>query len=159
MLSILIFLLGFVNGLRTLTPVAFLCWGAHLGWYSLAHTPFAFLANPISLAVFTVLAVGEYIGDKLPKTPSRITTFPLIGRVVFGGSCGAVLATVAGASLFVGVLMGGVGAVVGAFVGYLVRRWLTTSRGLPDFPVALVEDVLTLGGALFVVSRFITTRF
>jgi uncharacterized membrane protein len=154
LLAALIFVLGFVNGLRTLTPVAVICWGAHLGWFSLAHTPFAFLASPISLIVFTLLALGEYIGDKLPKTPARITTFPLIGRVVFGGGCGAAIAVIAGASLFVGVLMGGIGAVVGAYSGYLLRRSLTSNGRLPDLPVALVEDAITLAGAFFVVSRF-----
>ena len=154
LLASLLFVLGFVNGLRTLTPVAALCWGAHLHWFSLAHTPFAFLANPISLVIFTVLAVGELIGDKLPKTPSRVTTFPLIGRVVFGAGCGAALAAVAGMSLFVGVLSAGVGAVVGAYSGFLLRRALTRPSRLPDLPIALVEDVVAIGGAFFVVSRF-----
>lgn len=154
LLASLIFVLGFVNGLRTLTPVAVLCWGAHLGWFSLAHTPFFFLASPISLIVFTVLALGEYIGDKLPKTPSRVSAFPLIGRIVFGGACGAVLTVIAGASLFLGVLVGAAGAVVGAYSGFLLRRSLTKSGRLPDLPVALVEDAITLLGAFFVVSRF-----
>ncbi len=154
LLASLLFVLGFVNGLRTLTPVAALCWGAHLQWFSLAHTPFAFLASPISLVVFSVLAVGELIGDKLPKTPSRVSPFPLIGRIVFGAGCGAALATVAGMSLFVGVLAAGAGAVVGAYAGFLLRRALTGPGRLPDLPVALVEDVITIGGAFFVVSRF-----
>ena len=164
----LIFVLGFVNGLRTLTPVAVLCWGAHLGWFSLVHTPFAFLANPISLIVFTVLALGEYIGDKLPKTPSRISAFPLAGRAAFGAACGAVLATIAGATststapghlqfggpFFLSILVGGAAALVGAYAGFLLRRSLTKSAGLPDFPIALTEDAIAIGGALFVVSRF-----
>ena len=154
LLASLLFVLGFVNGLRTLTPVAAVCWGAHLHWFSLAHTPFAFLANPISLIIFSVLAVGELIGDKLPKTPSRVTTFPLIGRVVFGAGCGAALATAAGMPLFVGVLSAGIGAVVGAYAGFLLRRALTKQGRLPDFPVALVEDLIAIGGAFFVVSRF-----
>ena len=139
----LIAVLGFTGGLRTLTPVAVLCWGAHLGWFSLAHTPFFFLAHPVSLLVFTVLALGEYIGDKLPNTPSRVSAFPLIGRSAFGAACGAVLATIAG-------------AVPGGFqLGMpLLRRSLTKGAGLPDLPVALAEDAVAIGGALFVVSRF-----
>ena len=168
----LIFILGFVNGLRTLTPVAVLCWGAHLGWFSLAHTPFFFLAHPISLIVFTVLALGEYIGDKLPKTPSRVSAFPLAGRVAFGAACGAVLATIAGATststaqdafqghlqfgapFFLSILVGGAAALVGSYAGFLLRRSLTRGAGLPDFPIAFAEDAVALGGAFFVVSRF-----
>ncbi len=164
----LIFVLGFVNGLRTLTPVAVICWGAHLGWFSLLHTPFFFLAHPVSLVVFTVLALGEYIGDKLPNTPARVTAFPLAGRAGFGAACGAVLATLAGAtgagmalghfqagaSFFFSLLLGGVAALVGAYAGFLLRRSLTKGAGLPDFPIALAEDAVAIGGAFFVVSRF-----
>ena len=146
---------GFTNGLRTLTPVAVLCWGARFGWYSFAHTPFVFLAHPVSLAVFSILAIGELIGDKLPKTPSRVSLFPLIGRAVFGAGTGGALAAVAGASLPLGIVVGLVGAMVGAYSGFLLRRAITTPRGsLPDMPVALVEDAIAIGGALFVASRF-----
>lgn len=154
LLASLIFALGFTNGLRTLTPVAVLCWGAHLKWFPFAHTPFAFLAHPVSLIVFTLLAIGELIGDKLPKTPSRVSAFPLIGRAAFGGACGAALATLAGATLLIGIVLGAVGALIGAYAGFLLRRTLTQPGKLPDLPIALVEDVIAIGGAVFVVSRF-----
>jgi uncharacterized membrane protein len=145
---------GFINGLRTLVPVASLCWGAHFHWFSFGQTPFAFLANPISLGVFSALAVGELIGDKLPKTPARIAAFPLAGRTVFGAGCGAALATLAGVSPVLGGALGGLGAVVGAYAGFLLRRSLTKNAGLPDLPVALVEDAIAIGGACFIASRF-----
>ncbi|RRA47336.1 DUF4126 family protein [Acidipila sp. EB88] len=154
LLAALIFAFGCFNGLRTLTPAAALCWGAHLGWFSFAHTPFAFLDHPASLIIFSLLAIGEWIGDKLPNTPSRVTTFPLISRAVFGGACGAALATLAGAGLFVGLVMGAVGAIVGSYAGFLLRRAMTRRGGLPDLPVALVEDLIAIGGSFFVASRF-----
>ena len=150
----LIFVLGFANGLRTLTPIAVLCWGAHFHWYSLVHTPFSFLSHPVSLIIFTVLALGELIGDKLPKTPSRITAFPLIGRVIFGAGAGAALAAIGGAALAVGGVLGAVGAIAGAYGGYFVRRTITSRGGVPDLPIALVEDVIAIGASFFVVSRF-----
>ncbi len=163
----LIFALGILNGLRTLTPAAVLCWGAHLGWYSLAHTPFFFLSHPISVFVFSLLAVGEWIGDKLPKTPARTEPFPLAARMFFAAACGGVLATLGGvtngpvgsshgnqSAFIVGILAGGLGAFLGTYGGFLIRRMLTGQAGLPDLPVALAEDALTVGGALFVVSRF-----
>lgn len=150
----LIFVLGFANGLRTLTPVAVLCWGAHFHWYSLAHTPFSFLAHPVSLIIFTVLAVGELIGDKLPKTPSRLSPPGLIGRLVFGAGSGAALAAIGGAVLVLGGVLGAVGAIVGAYGGYFVRRTITSRGGVPDLPIALVEDLVAIGASFFVVSRF-----
>jgi uncharacterized membrane protein len=150
----LVFALGFFNGLRTLTPVAALCWAVHFHWLSLAHTPFAWLGSIISLIVFTVLAIGELIGDKLPKTPSRLSPPGLIGRLVFGGGCGAALLIAVGAAWIAGAALGAIGAVVGAYVGYSVRRMLTTRAGLPDLPVALLEDLIAIGGSFFIISRF-----
>jgi uncharacterized membrane protein len=150
----LVFALGFFNGLRTLTPIAVLCWAAHFHWLSVAHTPFAWLGSIISLIVFTVLAIGELIGDKLPKTPSRLGAPGLIGRIVFGAGCGAALLIVAGASWIAGAALGAIGAVVGAYVGYSVRRMLTTRGGLPDFPIALLEDLIAIGGSFFIITRF-----
>jgi uncharacterized membrane protein len=150
----LVFALGFCNGLRTLTPIAVLCWAAHFHWLSLAHTPFAWLGSVISLIVFTVLALGELVGDKLPKTPSRLSPPGLIGRIVFGGGCGAALMIVAGAVWIAGAVLGAIGAVVGAYVGYFVRRRLTSRAGLPDLPIALLEDLIAIGGSFFIISRF-----
>ncbi len=145
---------GFLNGLRTLTPVAVLCWGTRLGWLPLGQTPFSFLTHPVSLGVFTALAAGELIGDKLPKTPPRTDAFPLLARCGFGAGVGTVLASVAGRPLWLGGLLGGVAAIAGAFAGFYARRALTKGAGLPDLPVALAEDALAIGGAFLIVSRF-----
>ena len=155
---VLAFLIGCVAGLRSMTAPAVVCWGAHPGpptaWLGLGGTPLAFLASPISLVIFTILAIGELIGDKLPKTPSRVSPFPLGARAVSGALCGAALAVAASVSVGGGIVCGIVGAVVGSYAGYSVRRLLTTRAGLPDMVVALVEDVVAIGGGLLVVSRF-----
>ena len=137
-----------------MTAPALLCWGAQFGWLSLGHSPLAFLTSKISLVIFTLLAIGELIGDKLPKTPSRTEVFPLIARVVSGALAGAALTITAGAALILGIVIGAVGAVIGTYGGYYLRRALTGRVGLPDLPVALVEDLVAIGGGLFIVSRF-----
>ena len=155
---LLAFLMGGVAGLRTMTAPAIICWGAHPGpptaWLGLGGTPLAFLANPISLVIFTILAVGELIGDKLPQTPSRVSPFPLAARAIFGALCGAALAVAASVSVAGGAVCGFAGAVVGAYAGYSVRRLLTTRAGLPDLTIALLEDAVAIGGGLLIVSRF-----
>ena len=154
LLLVLVLLLGVVAGLRAMTAPAVVCWGAYLGWLSLSHSPLSFLTSKISLVVFTLLALGELVGDKLPKTPSRITIGPLIVRIISGALSGTALAITAGATLAIGIVGGAVGAVIGAFVGYHVRRALTVRAGLPDLPIALLEDAIAVGGGLFLVSRF-----
>ncbi len=154
LLLVLILLFGATAGLRTMSAPAVVCWGAHFGWLSLIHSPLSFLTMKVSLIVFTVLSLGELIGDKLPQTPSRLTVFPLIARLVFGALAGAALAITAGAALALGVAVGALGALIGAFTGYHLRRALTVRAGLPDFPIALIEDLVAIGGGLFLVSRF-----
>ncbi len=146
--------IGFTNGLRTLTPVAVLCWSARLGSLPLKQTPFAFLTHPVSIGVFTAMAVGELVGDKMPKIPPRTDLVPLFARTTFGGAVGAALASVAGRPLWLGAVVGAVGALVGTYAGFGARRALTKKACLPDMPVALAEDALAIGGALFVASRF-----
>jgi uncharacterized membrane protein len=46
-----------------------------------------------------------------------------------------------------------VGAVIGTFGGAAVRAWLVQVFG-KDLPAALLEDVIAIGGAILIVSRF-----
>ena len=149
------FLLGCVTGLRSMSGPALVCWGIHLGWLTVAGSPLAFLANPVLLAVFSLLAAGELVGDKLPQIPNRVAPGPLVARMVLGGMSGWVLALSGHASTVAGVAIAVAGAVAGAFAGFYVRRAITR-RGVKDFLVALVEDVIAVGSGLFVISRHLT---
>lgn len=145
--------IGFVAGLRSLTPPAVVAWAAHLGWLNLHGSPLAFMGSITAVAIFSLLAIGELIADKLPNTPNRTTTFPLSARILTGALCGASLCTAANESLIVGALLGGIAAVIGAFVGYQIRRRIVNNLHIKDFFVAVCEDLLTIGLALFFVSR------
>ena len=114
--------IGIVAGLRSLTAPAVVAWGAHLGWLNLHGSPLAFMGSTAAVAIFSVLAIGELIADKLPIIPKRTAPAPLIARVATGGLCGACLRAAVGKSLLAGTLLGGIGGVAGAFVGYSVRR-------------------------------------
>jgi uncharacterized membrane protein len=150
---LLCFLLGCVAGLRSLTAPAVVCWAAHLGWLHLAGTKLAFMSHPLALMFFTLLAFIELIADKLPKSPSRTAPPGLIARIVFGGLCAVALATSAGGSMIVAATVGVIGALVGTFGGYNIRRALVARTHLPDFAVALGEDVIAIAGGLLIVSR------
>ena len=147
------FLLGCVAGLRSLTAPAVVCWGAHLGWLQFAGTRLAFIGHMTTLIVFTLLALGELTADKLPKTPARTAAPGLIARVVMGAFCGSAIAVSAGGGLIVAAVIGIIGALLGTFGGYNVRHALVTRAHLPDFAVALVEDIIAIGGGLLIVSH------
>ncbi len=145
------FLLGCVCGLRSMTAPAVVAWGAHLGWLHLDGSLLAFFANKISLVIFSLFALGELIADKLPFIPPRTQAGPLGVRILFGAVCGAALCISVGASLVLGAVLGGLGGVAGAFAGYHYRRRFSST--LPDLPLALIEDLVAVGGGLLLVSH------
>jgi uncharacterized membrane protein len=150
---VLCFLIGVIAGLRAITAPAVVCWGAHLGWLHLEGTKLAFLGHPITLVIITLMAIGEIINDKLPKTPARTSAGGLIPRILFGGFSGAAVAISVGEGVVVGAILGIVGALVGTYAGYHIRHAIVTKANLPDLPVALLEDVIAIAGGLLIISR------
>jgi uncharacterized membrane protein len=151
---LLAFLIGVVAGLRTMTAPAVVAWAANLRWLNLVNSPLAFMGSTAAVAVFTVLALGELIIDKLPSTPSRTKLPGLVGRSVLGGLSGAAVAASGAQSIAVGAVLGVAGAIAGAFAGYEVRTRLVRALKVPDFVIAVFEDAVAIGGGLLIVSRF-----
>ena len=147
------FLIGFFAGLRSLTPPAALAWAVHLGWLRLAR-PLSLIGSLPAVIILSVLAIAEIIFDKLPNTPNRTAPPGLIGRIVTGGFTGACVSLGGGRSALVGAGLGLIGGIVGCFAGYQARARLVKSLRQPDFYVALLEDLVAIGGSLFIVSRF-----
>ncbi len=153
MIFLLAFLAGLLTGLRSLTPPAVTAWAAHLGWLRLPRA-LAWMGTAPAVAIFSLLALVELISDKLPKTPSRTAPPGLIARIVLGALTGACVATAGGEGIVLSAVLGIAGALAGTFGGYQVRTRLVKALGTPDFVVALLEDIVTIGGSLWVVSRF-----
>lgn len=149
---VLAFLIGVVAGLRAVTAPAAVSWAAKLGWLNLDGTPFAFLHYTISPIIFTVLALGELVNDKLPKTPSRKAPPSFAVRIVMGAFSGAAIGA-SRQSLFAGLLLGAIGAVVGTLGGYEARVRLSRAFAGKDLPVALLEDAVAIACGFLIVSQ------
>lgn len=147
---VLAFLIGVIAGLRSLTAPAAVSWAARLGWLHVENTWLAFLGFQFTPYIITLMAIGELIADKLPKTPSRKAAGPFGFRIVSGALCGAAL----GGGSVGGAVAGVLGAVVGTLGGYEFRMRLVKATGGRDLPIALLEDVIAVGGAVLIVSRF-----
>lgn len=138
-----------------MTPIAVLCWFAYrnalhlVGWRS-------FTANVIAVGVFTLMALGEYIGDKLPNTPSRTSAIGLSGRVLFGGFIGLLLAQPLLLSPAVAIVIGMIGAVLGTYLGWFVRTRVVIALKCPDWPVAIAEDCITITVSILVLNSVVT---
>lgn len=137
--------IGVVAGLRSLTAPAVVAWAAYLSWINMSDTWAAWVGNIITVIVLTVLAVGELVADKLPKTPARTAPPSFAPRIALGAFAGAVIGTAWGftwSALGAGII----GAVFGTLGGYRARTRLVASHG-HDLPIALLEDaVAVLGG-------------
>jgi uncharacterized membrane protein len=145
--------IGIVAGLRSLTAPAAVSWAAHLGWLSLRGSPFWFMGSTAAVAILSILAVIEHVADKLPRTPNRTRVGSLIERMLMGGLAGACLSVSARQPILAGAVLGGIGAVIGAFAGYEIRRRLVSALKVKDIVVAIPEDLVAIGLAYLLVSQ------
>jgi uncharacterized membrane protein len=142
MLYLAALILGIVAGLRAATALAAIAWAAYFGALALAGTWAAFLGNIAAVIVVSLLAIGEYVGDKLPTTPSRRNVGPFAGRIIIGAAVGMVIGLPSGAEVVTAIL-GAAGAVIGTLGGYAARRRLAQAFGR-DLPAALIEDAVAI---------------
>lgn len=142
---LLALLIGVVAGLRSFTAPAAVSWAAFLQWINLSGHWLAWVGSLVAVIIFTVLAVGELVADKLPKTPSRMAPPSFAARIVLGAFSGTVIGTALGHP-WTALGAGAIGAVLGTMGGYQARTRLVASHG-HDLPIALLEDaVAVLGG-------------
>ena len=152
MTLLLAFLIGLFAGLRSLTAPATVAWAVYMGWLKL-DGPLALIGSLPSVLILTLLAVGELVADKLPRTPNRTAPLGLVARLVTGAVTGACITAAAGQGIFPGGLLGALGGLVGCFGGYHARKRLVQALGVPDIYVALLEDLVAIAGCLWVATR------
>ena len=144
-------LIGVIAGLRSLTAPAVVSWAAFLGWINLHGTWASWMGNIITVIILSLLAVGELVNDKLPKTPARTAPPVFAARIIMGAFAGAVIGTVWGFK-WGGLGAGIVGAVLGTLGGYQARSRLVAATGGKDLPIALLEDAVAILGGFAIVA-------
>jgi len=143
-------LLGISTGMRTMTAIAVLCWFAWSGLLPQTgpQSGWSFwTASLVSVIVFTLAALGEYVGDTLPTTPSRAKLPLVLGRLAFASLVGALAAHGINEPVAGGILFAACGALIGTFGGVRLRLFFARLAGR-DLPVALTESLLALVFAL-----------
>ena len=148
-------LIGIIAGLRTFTAPMVVSWAARVGWLQLGDPPFdlfRYFYTPYTPFILTVLAAGELVGDKLNRTPSRKIAPAFLARVVSGAVCGATICGLSNIGL--GAFLGAIGAVIGTLVGHEFRSRLATAFR-KDFPAALIEDAIAVGGGFLIVATML----
>ena len=122
------FLIGTASGLRALIGLAAVSWAAHFGILPLDHTWLAFLGYALTPYILTLIAIGELVNDKLPKTPSRLIPPQFITRIVMSALCGLAIG-LSGNGMIIGFVAGIIGAVAGTFGGAVARSLLARTFG------------------------------
>lgn len=148
---VLALLIGIIAGLRAFTAPTAVSWAARCGLLPLAGTHLAFLGNLITVSILTLLALFELVNDKLPKTPSRKAPPAFIARIVFGAFSGAAIGLGVG-SVWIGMVCGAIGAVIGTLGGAAARGALASAFG-KDLPAALLEDAVAIVGSYLIVTH------
>lgn len=147
MIYVFAVLIGVVAGLRAMTPLAAISWGAYLGWLDFSGTAFSFIGALPTVIILTIVAIAELVSDQLPNTPSRKVPMQFGARIVLGALSGALLLP---GNWIIGAILGAVGAVLGTVGGAEARSRLTSSFG-SDRPAALLEDAVAIIAALLIV--------
>lgn len=147
-MSVLIsaFVLGVVCGVRTMIGLAAVCWAANCQQIPLGGTWLSFLGFRFAPYITSLLAIGEVINDKLPKTPSRLVPPQFGGRVVMGALTGSSIG-LSQEHLVIGTLSGIIGSVVGTLAGAKARAYAAKLFGR-DLPAALLEDSIAVALAV-----------
>lgn len=142
--------IGAVAGLRSLLAPAAVSQAASRRMLRLRGPAVEFLRSERSANILAALAVAELVADKLPFTPDRTEPPSLLFRAASGALCGAAVASSLRKSAVTGAILGSAAAVGAAFAGRELRR-IGQRNNWPDVPVALLEDVLAIGGAAAIV--------
>jgi uncharacterized membrane protein len=136
--------LGAISGLRSLSGPAFVSRAASRGDLNLDRTFLAFLSSPRLSKALVLMELGELVGDKLPATPSRTSSPPLLGRAASGALVGAAVFVSEGRRATTGAALGSTAAIAASFTGEWLRALAVEKTGIPDPVVALAEDATVL---------------
>ena len=135
--------LGILAGMRTTSApvVASQILSRHPSNH-LAASPLRFMQSGNVALGMKVLALGEAVGDKLPKTPNRIAVGGLVGRCLAGSLAGASIYKAKGNNALVGALLGAAATLGSTFGSYYLRRFMVAKTDIFDPYIGAIEDVL-----------------
>jgi uncharacterized membrane protein len=119
----------------------------------LAGSPLRFMQSPNVALGMKLLALGEVIGDKLPKTPNRIAAGGVISRCAGGALAGASVYKAKGNNPLVGAFIGSAVALGSTYGSYYVRRFVVAKTDIYDPYIGAIEDAVVAGaGAGLIIS-------
>jgi uncharacterized membrane protein len=144
--------IGVVAGMRSMSAPALISQVARNGALEVTGSKIAFLNRTGALSTTGLLALGEFVADKLPFTPARTKAGSVAVRAISGALSGGVLCSARKKSPWLGALIGASAAVGATYAAYHLRRTAEARLNLPDPVLAVAEDALVATSALLIAS-------
>jgi uncharacterized membrane protein len=114
---------------------------------NLNGTALNFMQSNKTATAFKLLAVSEFIGDKLPGAPNRIALPGLTGRFLSGALAGASVYKAGGGKAYIGAILGGSAAILSTFGMFYLRKTTVKGTHILDPIIGGIEDALVLGAS------------
>ncbi len=106
------------------------------------------MQSQTTATILKILALGEFVGDKLPTAPNRIAPLGVISRCFSGSLAGASIYKAAGNKVIAGALVGAVVALGATYGTFALRRNIVRKFKLSDPVVGAIEDTLVVVGGV-----------
>lgn len=119
---------------------------------NLNTSPLNFMQLGITATAFKLLALAEFVGDKLPAAPNRIALPGLTGRLLTGALAGASVYKAGGGKPYVGAILGASAAVLSTFGCFYLRRATGNSTKISDPFIGGLEDALVAGAGVALIK-------
>jgi uncharacterized membrane protein len=137
--------LGAVAGMRSSFAPALLSHYLHKHpSVALKKSGFKYVQSAPANILTKVMALGEVIGDKLPKTPNRTDYPQVLGRIASGGFVGATIAKANKKNAIMGALMGATSALISTFSFFYLRKYTSSLPNVSNVTSGAAEDILAL---------------
>ncbi|WP_345951856.1 DUF4126 family protein [Mucilaginibacter sp. PAMB04274] len=140
--------LGTIAGFRSMSAPALTSHIlSHHQSKALANSSLSLMQSNKVATAFKLLAVTEFIGDKLPNAPDRIKLPVISARFLAGALAGASVYKARGGQAYVGALLGGSAAILSTFGSFYLRKATVKGTKIMDPIIGGIEDALVIGAS------------
>jgi len=135
--------MGAMAGMRALSAPAFLSHKlSEDGIEAKESRVEAILASSTVSRVLPLLALGEFVFDKIPGMPARLTQSALLVRIISGAFVGVAVARHQKVPALGLAVVGAAASLVSSFALYTARQFVTERLRVPNIVAGFLEDAL-----------------
>lgn len=118
-------------------------------------SPVQWFTFPPLAVLLALVALGELVADKLPRTPNRTALGPFLARIGSGAVTGAAFVQLGHLDAWLGAACGAAGAIASTFGMFHARRFVGGVTGIKDPWIGAMEDIIAIALAVSVVATLV----